>query len=576
MKMLVTCRTETVYPFNMTAKGKKPSSVVKPGKATVAASPSKYSDVPREYRFESWWHEQGSADWVVVAEKVKDGEDLFGTSWLLANDPAMISGIFRKVDFDGHIGDGLPDFDQSSGKITYLPYGTSPLEPQAFVIWREFHGLYPQELAILQEFVFYHKLYFDPAARNYIEPISLAPVVMYEEGGLKIKVSMDHLRDFLAARNQVLVRAFDNRLRRKVDVVPEIEVEVKNPDAFFRLTVGQYDDRYHDTNLFCLLRGKYLVRPYREPKHKSYRGLLDRHTDRSPKVPFIVGKDEGGQPVAAHTHHDAGYLTPVFFRKALLEKYHNNPRLYRVDERMIWYLSEWSIAYGLNDAGLVHVWLGDLWRDMPYEEQQYWASFNVLPTGGLEPAFWTTQMEAEFAESDRIDRRILRAREALADAFNLRFGFHLFREIPQDEQFITSNLHVPHSPELREFNEQISYLAKLFVEALDKDAIEARVQSKQELLDKDGNKKASIQVLEVFFRDAAIDEGQRFCDQLRAVQSIRSKMPAHLTSKSEQVKLFARLGLESGRSLPEIFYKLLERILATIEGLTDVLRKPQP
>jgi len=539
--------------------------------------PSKYSDVPSEYKFESWWHEQHSADWVVVAEKVKGDEDCFGTSWLLPNDPATISGIFRKVDFDGHIGDGLPSFGQSEGKTVYLPHGTFPVEPQAFVIWREFHGLYPNELAVLQEFVFYHKLYFDPVTRNYIEPISLAPVIICDDGGgLKIKVRMDQLRDFLAARNQVLVRAFDNRLRQKVDVVPEIEVEVKNPEAFFRLIVRRYDDRTHDTNLFCWLLGKYLVRPYIEPKHKSYRSLLDRDSDGSSKVPFIVGRDESGQPVIASTHRDAEYLTPVFFGKALLEKYHNNPRLYRVDERTIWYLSEWCIAYGLNDAGLVHVWLGDLWRDMPYEEQQYWASFNVLPAGGLEPAFWTTQMEAEFAESDRMDRRLLRAREALADVFNSRFGFHLFRQIPTDEQFILSNLHVPHSPELREFNEQISYLAKLFVEALDKDAIEAGVRSRQELLDKDGNKKASIQVLEIFFHDAGIIEGQPFCEQLRAVQSIRSKMPAHLTSRPERIKLFTKLGLESGRSLPEIFYKLLERLLSTIEALTVVLRKSQP
>src|SRR5712692_9305167 len=152
----------------------------------------------------------------------------------------------------------------------------------------------------------------------------------------------------------------------------------------------------------------------------------------------------------------------------------------------------------------------------------------------------------------------------------------LFRQIPTDEQFILSNLHVPHSPELREFNEQISYLAKLFVEALDKDAIEAGVRSRQELLDKDGNKKASIQVLEIFFHDAGIIEGQPFCEQLRAVQSIRSKMPAHLTSRPERIKLFTKLGLESGRSLPEIFYKLLERLLSTIEALTVVLRKSQP
>src|SRR5260370_6988767 len=74
---------------------------------------SEYSDVPYEYKFESWWREQRSPDWVVVAEKVKGEEDFFGTSWLLPKDPERIARIFRKVDFDGHIGDGLPTFGRS-------------------------------------------------------------------------------------------------------------------------------------------------------------------------------------------------------------------------------------------------------------------------------------------------------------------------------------------------------------------------------------------------------------------------------------------------------------------------------
>jgi hypothetical protein len=555
-------KTKRTNPSRVTtkARGKEKSKKV-----------TSFSDVPAEYTFESWWREQNDADWVVVAEKIKNGEDYFGTSWLLPNNSTSIARISRKVDFDGHIGDGLPDFGRSEGQTVYLPHGSLPGEPEAFVVWRDFHNLYPQELTVIQEFVFYHGLYFDKATGSYIEPISQTPVVLHESEGLKLRVSRDHLQDFLAARNAVLVRGFDNRFLRMVEVVPAIEVEIRNPNAFFRLIVRAYDDQSLGTNLFCWLLGKYFVYPFSEPKHKSYRRLLKRHTEEPPKIPFIVGKDRSGQPVTASSHQDADFLTPVFFKKSLLEKYHNNPRLYRVDERTIWYLSEWSIPYGLNQAGLVHVWLGDLWRDLPYEEQQYWRSFNVNPSGGLEPAFWATQMEAEFAESERIDQRVLRARKALEEAFSSRFSFPLFRPIPKEEQFILSNLHVPHSPELREFNEQISYLAKLFVEPLDKDAIEAGVTAKQDLVDDKGNKKASIQVLEIFFRDTEVAQGQAFCDQLRGLQSIRSTMPAHLTSTSDRGKLFTKLGLNDARGFQENFYKLLERMFQTITALSEEL-----
>jgi len=539
-----------------------------------ARTATEYSDVPAEYKFESWWREQQSADWVVVAEAVKTGEeDYFGTSLLVPNTPVDISNLFRKVDFDGRIGDGVPEFGRRNGEAAYLPHGNFPGDPEAFVIWREFDGLYPRELVVLQEFVFYHHLYYDSGSKNYIEPISMNPVVVYEPDGLKIRVSRDHLQDFLAARSQVLVRAFDNRLRKKVNTVPDIEALVRKSDAFFRLVVRHYDDHTHDTNLFCWLLGKYLVYPFPEPKHESYRQLVRRYDEGLPEISFIVGKDSAGKQETARDHRDAPYLTPVFFKKALLEKYHNNPRLYRVEERMIFHLSKWSIPYGLNATGLVHVWLGDLWRDLPVEEQQYWRSFNVVPSGGLEPAFWATQMECEFVESDRIDQKVLRARAELGTKFNTHFKFPIFREIPKGEQSMLKNLHVPHSPELREFNEQSGYLAKLFVDALNKDALEAAVTSKADLVDENGNKKASIQVLEVFFRDAGITEGQQFCDQLRAVQSIRSAMPAHLTSEAHKAKLFTKLGFDPKRTLSEAFAKLLQGLNGAIRALNIALEK---
>jgi hypothetical protein len=182
-------------------------------------------------------------------------------------------------------------------------------------------------------------------------------------------------------------------------------------------------------------------------------------------------------------------------------------------------------------------------------------------------------MECEFAESDRIDQRVLRAREELEAKFNGRFKFPIFREIPKSEQIMLKNLHVPHSPELREFNEQSGYLAKLFVEALNKDALEAAVTSRAELLDENGNKKASIQVLEVFFREAGIPRGQQFCDQLRAVQRVRSTMSAHLTSESDRANLLAKLGIDANSTLPEAFEKLLEGLVAGILAFNGALEK---
>jgi hypothetical protein len=204
----------------------------------------------------------------------------------------------------------------------------------------------------------------------------------------------------------------------------------------------------------------------------------------------------------------------------------------------------------------VHVWLGDLW-ELPAEEQQYWKAFNVPPAGGLESSFFRSQIGAEFVDTERADHRFMRTRDELNRRWENSFAFPLFRRLPDHESYVADSFHVPTANELREFNEQITYLAKLLVETLNKSALEESVQDKQLLLDEKGNKRPSIQVLEAFVGEKDLGGAKSICRQIKNIQAIRSKLPAHVTSPKDLETALKKAGLNARLPYQQQFELLL-------------------
>ena len=76
-------------------------------------------------------------------------------------------------------------------------------------------------------------------------------------------------------------------------------------------------------------------------------------------------------------------LSPAFFRPEVLNKYTADPDKYTVEHRSIRCRGAWTLrGYGVNDAGQVSAYICYL-RNLPYQEQLYWQSFNEEPKAGL-------------------------------------------------------------------------------------------------------------------------------------------------------------------------------------------------
>ena len=90
-------------------------------------------------------------------------------------------------------------------------------------------------------------------------------------------------------------------------------------------------------------------------------------------------------------------MSPVFFRAEVLHKYKADPEKYELSDRSILCPGAWELqTYDVNEVGQVHTYLRYL-GSLPYQEQQYWQSFNEWPKGPLSSRAITTDFEGRFS-----------------------------------------------------------------------------------------------------------------------------------------------------------------------------------
>lgn len=77
------------------------------------------------------------------------------------------------------------------------------------------------------------------------------------------------------------------------------------------------------------------------------------------------------------------YFNPVFFNKEVFSKYKINKEKYEIDSNYIKEKNEWVLRYyTTNDEEQIFVQLRDL-SFIPSKEQDYWKSFNELPSSKM-------------------------------------------------------------------------------------------------------------------------------------------------------------------------------------------------
>ncbi len=421
--------------------------------------------------------ELGCGDWTILYE-YHDATESTRCTYSALLSSAQVANALNQNGWGLSIGHGVPGFstryDDGVEVTTYDRFGMSGVEPILYV--RDFHGIKPRQFDLSEEFRLFHNLYHDRRNDRYIHVDDRGnEVVAAEVTPARVRVLTRLLRQYMAARQLALALLFDHRAKAGVDVgvakstIPS--TKVATADRCYSLHVGEIDNRP-----FSRLIGKKIIMP--PPVTQS--GVWPYQSERTEKhAEFIIDAAEDGSPIMHSCDPDAlanyfganedapHYLTPVWFTRTVLARYYDDPNKFSVKDGYLRCGSLWGIQIDNNLPDHVVVYLGDLGRDLEYQEQLYWKTFNVTP-GGRQPSETNFRRSflAQFADPSAPDLMFKQIYTQLIEAWTETFGWPIFRPLHEGDAHIVKQLRVPISESLGEFESQLLFLVKLLIDSL--------------------------------------------------------------------------------------------------------------
>jgi hypothetical protein len=247
----------------------------------------------------------------------------------------------------------------------------------------------------------------------------------------------------------------------------------------------------------------------------------------------------------------------VFFRKGVLDKYYQQPGKYSVEPGYLRCAGLWGMSLDNHLDDHVVAWLGDLGRDLPYQEQLHWRSFNIAPTGKMSGTFFRQQILAEWTETDRPEHLFKYEYGSLLEESTQSLGWPILLALSKEDEHYLAALRIPASEEQRDFDEVILALTKVLVDSLNEKELNKLVDPAElEGL------KGSISRLEKACANRGVADYADHIRFLRDLQDLRSSGAAHRKGSNYQ-KIAEKMGFDA-QSLRDVFKGLL------VKGLTFV------
>ena len=395
---------------------------------------------------------------------------------------------------------------------------------------------------------------------------------MVEEN--RIKIRLKEIRQFLAIKEMHLAIQFDYREHsqqqlQQLGLSSDDNKEVHNESECWALSFG--DASCCSFKGFSRLCGKKMITPL--PKSKSGMwGFAQEEPDQYED--FIIDVDDDGDNITHSANPDMlanyfganpeapHYLTPVHFRKTVLDKYYKQSSKFAVQDNHLYCGSLWGLQIDNHHSDKVCVWLGDLGRDLPYEEQLHWKSHNIAPVGNVSDVYYRRQILAEFTDSNQPDHIFKGLYIALNDACNKKLTWQLLLPLSQEDLHHLSLIRIPATEEQSDFDELILALTKILVDSLNEKQLNKLIPAEDR-----PNVKGSIGRLEKVLQVLNINDHEEHIGFLRKLQNLRSSGAAHRKGSGYQ-KIANDFGVTSS-SLITVF----EEILRKANGLLEFLGK---
>ncbi|MHA3733563.1 hypothetical protein ACX1IV_20110 [Yersinia enterocolitica] len=507
-------------------------------------------------------NELGEGVWIPLYKNLnKDDKSEDGSLYSCLISLDETEQAMRKYGWDLLPGNGGPSI-VSSGS-TNIWYESNSSECIPLVIYRDFYDRREPYREILQELALYLDLYHDLASCKYVvddENGVEIDVIKYSEKEIVIRKSF--LRAFMSAKQMNLLLFFENS-RHKKGSERLVDEQINEPDVSF---TRFWDNSYvKGFETFTRVLGKKLFRclPRTEENcsafktERNYESFIiegDAHDHRvyssdPSKLSNCFGENRG----APH------YLTPVYFDKAVLQKYFGASSEYEVQDSVIYKHGYWRLRFDNNSSDHVCIFLGDLGQDIPHFEAVYWKSFNIPPEERvMSETYFKRSILGCFADAESPDLVFKSEFERFQNNWLEQKGWPLFLPLVDADKHCFKTLHSLTKNEQSEFDSQILFLVKIIIDSINVKRLKEHVS-----IDENG----SIKLLSAYLKAGGVKFDT--ASFLGGLQGVRSTGVAHRRG-SQYEKTIEKLGIDDG-ALIQAFDYILEQAIDLLREINHVI-----
>lgn len=526
----------------------------------------KQEDVQR--RFESL----GTDAWTTVYESWSESGQAHGGIYCALAPVSLRSKALGGQSWNVHKGDFRPGFSQSNENgewVTRYEPGAIDRGFEPLILLRTFYGVIPGSLEVVEQFRLYHNLYWDELTSQYMKPHDdgTSSVAIKVIGEKRIDIRTKYLRQYQAARQMDLVVFVDSV---RYSDAPGASLPEREEWTTDTICAGLYPSTKDPGEPVF---SRYLATRVVPPPPVEKAGIWPYEEADNYFPEFIIGTGEDGDEVRYTCNPDAlanyfganpgapQFLTPVHFRREVLQKYYEKPELYTVEDGYLRCAALWGLHVDNSSEDAVVVFLGDLGESLPRQERDYWRSFNVPPDGPMSETFFRRSFLAQFAEPTASDLQVRSKYVSMGKSWHERYGWDLFRKPAEADAGQLHRLRLPLNHSQAEFEASIRTMTLLFVDAIN----EAQIQ---ELLPDRRDDERGIAKLKRWLQQEGYPHVDRDIQFLRNLQEVRSKATAHRKGSGYEKALDKVFGKLRG---PAAAKTLFESALVMLAGLDEWL-----
>lgn len=529
----------------------------------------------------AYFESLGDIAWTVIADSHFEANvENYGIYCALSA-PTRRAEALGRAEWDLTTTDGAPGFSLSwpDGDETtvYHPSVADEDGVEPLVLMREYHGASESTIELDQQFRLFHNLRHNFETGEYFKVLtdgtqSLAAKVE----GKRVSVRTPLLRQYLAARQVDLLLFIDSMVFSESPAsLPEHQdFKTDRLVGFLHYSgnkdmLGRYFTRYLATKVLT-------------PGPRETCGMWPYESSEANFPLFQIGEDELGRPIMHTCNPDElanyygknpdapNYLTEVHFRKDVLHKYYANPELYTVDDCSLQCAGLWSVRLDTELEDRVVVYLGDIGRDLPPAERDYWRGFMIAPDQKMSDTYFRRSFLGQWADPTSPDIRFRHAYTEANKAWMQSKGWPLFREPKGSDAYMLKQVRLPLNESHNEFEEALKLLAKLMSDAINEKEVQRALRTKIE-------SEKGISKLERYLSEGGYPSVERDISYLRRVQELRSKATAHLKGSDYEKWLSKNLGDKRGRDAIRLLLEegtaFLDELKAWSEGGAEIVNE---